>query len=268
MALAPAKPLQVIDMAKKILTDAEMAEARRLYETEGWGYGRIAAKFSVSKPTVQGWAKNWQRDYGVAPRPAGKKASEGKGADVGNPKVTENTGEGEGQAGYAYPTQMQNQPAHVVADAFVAPAAAPAAPTAYADEMRVPDGLDEIDREEWVKAAIVARQKAINARHLRELQAARSKLYESLKKAGTKEGAGNALASQRNIAALIALQAAEMDAEIQRVRLEVAEFIGKPVKPTPARIVVHLHEGVQMDAHEVYGRNATGVIDVAAKEAQ
>lgn len=108
-------------MAKKILSPDEMNEARRLYERDGWGYGRIATKFSVSKPTVQGWAKNWQRDYGVAPLPAGKKAEEGKDADVGNPKVTGNTVPGETQVGYSYPADAAASPARVVSDVFVPP---------------------------------------------------------------------------------------------------------------------------------------------------
>ncbi|WP_176058123.1 helix-turn-helix domain-containing protein [Paraburkholderia sp. BCC1876] len=249
-------------MAKKILTPDEMAEARRLYEKEGWGYGRIATKFSVSKPTVQGWAKNWQRDYGVAPLPAGKKADAGAGAAASQAKVTENAVPSETQGAATYPGMVASEPARVVADVYVAPAA-PA--NDYADEIRIPDGLDEVDREEFVKAAIVGRQRAINGRHLKELNAARSKLYESLKKAGTKEGAGTALASQRNVAALIALQAAEMEAELQRVRLEVAEFVGKPLKPSPCRIVVHMQEGAQIGGAEVYGPNAFEVIDQQGK---
>jgi hypothetical protein len=166
----------------------------------------------------------------------------------------------------------------VVAEVLVPPTAAqvvgtdptPPQPNDYADEVRVPDGLDEIEREEFVKAAIVARQRAINARHLKEMNAARSKLYESLKKAGTKEGPGAALAAQRNVAALLALQQGEMDAELQRVNLEVAEFVGKPLKPPPCRIIVHVREGGSLvggrDVTEVYGPNATVITDVVAKE--
>lgn len=263
-------------MAKKILTPDEMTEARRLYEREGWGYGRIATKFSVSKPTVQGWAKNWQRDYGVAPLPAGKKGEEGVRPDVGNPKVTGNAGVGATRAGYAYPTDAAASPAREVAGVFVPPSAAPGKggespplqSTGYADEMQVPADLDEVDREEFVKAAIVARQRAINARHLKELNAARGKLYESLKKAGTKEGPGAALASQRNIAALLALQQGEMDAELQRVKLEVHEFVGKPLKPMPCRIIVHVREGGDLlKAAAPYGANAIAVTDVEHREA-
>jgi hypothetical protein len=260
-------------MAKRILSPDEMTEARRLYEREGWGYGRIAAKFSVSKPTVQGWAKNWQRDFGVAPLPAGKNAEEGKVPDVGNPKVTGNAVPSETQAGYAYAGESSTRPAHVVAEAFVPLTAEKGVKTTplndYADEMQVPAGLDEWEREEFVKAAIVGRQRSINARHLKEMQAARSKLYESLKKAGTKEGPAAALAAQRNVAALLALQQGEMDAELQRVKLEVAEFVGKPLKPTPCRIIVHLHPDAQLvGGSEVYGRNSTVITDVVAKDVQ
>jgi len=267
-------------MAKKILTPDEMMEARRLYEREGWGYGRIAAQFSVSKPTVQGWAKNWQRDYGVAPLPAGKKAEEGKVPDVGNPKVTGNAVAGETQGGYTYPSDRPASPSRVVSDVYVAPAAGrgvdsvptPSPSSGYADEMQVPADLDEVEREEWIKRAIVARQRSINARHLKEITAARSKLYESLKKGGSKEGPGAALAAQRNVAALLALQQGEMDAELQRVKLEVAEFVGKPLKPTPCRIIVHVREGGNLvggrDVTEVYGPNAIEVTDVVAKDVQ
>jgi hypothetical protein len=264
-------------MAKKILSLDERTEARRLYEREGWGYGRIAAKFSVSKPTVQGWAKNWQRDYGVAPLPAGKRAEEGVRPDVGNPKVTGNAGAGATQAGYAYRDGSTGAAARVVSDVFVPPTGSPGVgtvptpsqSTAYSDEMQVPDGLDEWEREEFVKTAIVARQRAINGRHLREMQAARSKLYESLKKAGTKEGPGAALASQRNVTALLALQGGEMEAELARVKLEVHEFVGKPLKPQPCRIVVHILPGEQLvGGAKAYGQQATVVTDVIAKEIQ
>lgn len=265
-------------MAKKILTPVEMTEARRLYERDGWGYGRIATKFSVSKPTVQGWAKNWQRDYGVAPLPARQKAEAGKGLDLGNPKVTGNAGAGATRAGYAYPTDAAASPAREVAGVFLPPSAAqgkggespPLQSTGYADEMQVPADLDEVEREEWIKRAIVARQRSINARHLKEMQAARAQVYAAIKKAGAEGGQAAALAVLRIVQAVRAMQEADMEAELQRVRLEVAEFVGKPSDPPLCRIIVHVREGGSLvggrDVTEVYGPNAIEVTDVIAKE--
>jgi hypothetical protein len=257
-------------MSAQKITDEQWAAARKRYETEpGLGLGKIAQVLDCSKSLVARKAREgkWQKDIGV-PNQVHPTAREREA------KVTESAVPRATQAVHVNGAEPPVSPARVVSEVFVPPGAGrgvgsestPSQSTTYSDEMRVPDGLDEWEREEFVKAAIVARQRAINARHLKEMQAARSKLYESLKKAGTKEGAGNALASQRNITALIALQAAEMDAELQRVRLEVQEFIGKLVKPTPCRIVVHLHPGMQMTGSEVYGRNSTVITDVVAKE--
>lgn len=254
-------------MSQQKVIDEQWAHARKRYESEpGLGLGKIAQLLDCSKSLVARKAKEgkWQKDIGV-PNQAHPTAREREA------KVTENAVPSETQAVHVNGAEASTQPARVVSDVFVPPSAAqaPQQPqsTDYADEIRVPADLDEVDREEFVKAAIVARQRAINARHLKELNAARSKLYESIRKAGTKEGAGNALASQRNIAALIALQAAEMDAELQRVKLEVAEFVGKPMKPPPCRIVVHMLPGEQiLPAAAVYGRNAIEVTDVIATE--
>jgi transposase-like protein len=256
-------------MAKKILSPDEMAEARRLYEKEGWGYGRIASKYSVSKPTVQGWAKNWQRDYGVAPLLAGKNADAGAGATAAQPKVTGNAVPSETQAGYTYPGDGMTSPGRDVAGVFVSPAGRRVESTPrndYADEMQVPADLDDWGREAFVAAAIVARQRQINAKHIRELTAARAKLYGAIKGTATKEGPAQALASQRNIAALLALQQGEMDAELQRVKLEVAEFVGRPLKPQPCRIVVHLRAGEQLvGGAAAFGPNAFEVVDQQGK---
>lgn len=89
-------------------------------------------------------------------------------------KVTESAVHSGTHAVHVNASEASTQPARVVPEVFVPPTAAPPQPSDYADEIRIPDGLDEVNREEWVKAAIVARQKAINVRHLKELQAARS----------------------------------------------------------------------------------------------
>jgi hypothetical protein len=245
-------------MSQQKITDEQWSDARKRYETEpGLGLGKIAQLLDCSKSLVARKAREgkWQKDIGVPTQvhPTGK---------AKDSKVTESAVPSETQAVHVNPGEASTQPGRVVADVYVAPTGSqgmttdvtpgvgtvptPPQSTAYADEIRIPDGLDELDREAFVAAAIVARQRQINAKHIRELTAARSKLYESLRKAGTKEGPAQALASQRNVAALLALQQGEMDAELQRVRLEVAEFVGKPLKPTPCRIVAHLHPGEQL----------------------
>ncbi|MFM0060975.1 hypothetical protein PQR64_35715 [Paraburkholderia phytofirmans] len=268
-------------MSQQKITDEQWAEARKRYETEpGLGLGKVAQVLDCSKSLVARKAREgkWQKDIGV-PAQVHPTAREREA------KVTESAVPGATQVVHVNAADAYTPSARVAAEVFVPRTAmpgvspnltppakgglsdrTPSQPNDYADEMQVPDGLDDWEREEFVKAAIVARQRAINARHLKEMNAARSKLYESLKKAGTKDGPGAALASQRNVAALLALQAGEMDAELQRVRLEVAEFIGKPVKPTPCRIVVHLHPGMQMTGSEIYGKKVTVVTDVVAKE--
>jgi len=255
-------------MSQQKITDEQWEAARKRYESEpGLGLGKIAQLLDCSKSLVARKAKEgkWQKDIGV-PMQVHPTAREREA------KVTESAVPGPTQAVHVNPGGASTQPGRVAADVYVAPAAQS---NDYADEIRIPDGLDELDREAFVAAAIVARQRQINAKHIRELTAARSKLYESLRKAGTKEGLGAATASQRNVAALLALQKGEMAAELQRVRLEVAEFVGKPLKPTPCRIVVHLHPGEQlvpgkplMTASEVYGRTATEVTDVISKDVQ
>lgn len=266
-------------MSQQKITDEQWEAARKRYESEpGLGLGKIAQLLDCSKSLVARKAREgkWQKDIGVPNQvhPTGK---------AKDSKVTESAVPGPTQTVHVNPGGASTQPGRVVADVYVAPGAAKGVQTDwtphqqndYADEIRIPDGLDELDREAFVAAAIVARQRRINAKHIRELTAARAKLYGAIKSTATKDGPAQALASQRNIAALIALQAAEMDAELQHVKLDVAEFVGKPLKPPPCRIVAHLHPGEQlvpgkplMTASEVYGRTATEVTDVISKDVQ
>ena len=264
-------------MSAQKITDEQWAEARKRYETEpGLGLGKVAQLLDCSKTLVARKSREgrWQKGIGIP-------AQVWNGASAREAKVTENAVHSPTRnPGVHAAEPSTHAPSRVVGEVFVAPAATsgvtplkqgmttdvtPAPAHAYADEINIPDGLDPFEREEYVKQAIVNRQKAINARHLREMQAARSKLYESLKKAGTKDGPGVALASQRNVAALLALQGGEMDAELQRVKLEVHEFVGKPLKPTPCRIVVHMLPGHQIvGGAEVYGPHAVvqEIVDV------
>jgi flagellar biosynthesis/type III secretory pathway protein FliH len=267
-------------VAEQKITDEQWAKARKRYETEpGLGFGKVAQVLDCSKNLVARKAREgkWQKDFGV-PNQVHPTAREREA------KVTESAVPSPTQAVHVNGAEASTRPAHVVAEVFVPPTGSqgmktdvtpgvgsvhtPSQSNGYADEMQMPADLDEVEREEYIKRAIVSRQRSINARHLKELNAARSKLYESLKAAGSKEGPGAALASQRNITALLALQAGELDTELQRVRLEVAEFVGKPMKPTPCRIVVHLLPGMRMTGSEVYGRNATEVTDVVAQVAR
>ncbi|MFM0752615.1 hypothetical protein [Paraburkholderia strydomiana] len=272
-------------MSEKKISEQEWAAARKRYETEpGLGYGALAQALDCSKSLVARKAREgkWQKDQGVPAQVWG-------GAEGTQSKVTESAVRSPTQAPGVHAAEPSISNPREVADVFV-PAGAtsdvtlriermttdvtpgvgtvptPQPSSGYGDEMRVPDRLDELEREDFIKAAIVARQKAINARHLKEITAARSKLYESLKKAGTKEGPGAALAAQRNVAAMLALQGGEMEAELQRVKLEVHGFMGKPLKPAPCRIVVHLEAGHQIvgGVTAVYGASATEITDVEA----
>lgn len=271
-------------MAEQKITDEMWADARRRYETEpGVGYGKIAQLLDCSKSLIARKAREgrWQKGIGVAVQVP-------NGVSPSVAKVTESAVHSPTQAPSVHAAEPSTSPSRAVAGAF-APAGVttdvtacnqgvttdvspgvgtfhiPSPSSAYADGIQIPDELDSFEREEYVKQAIVARQRAINARHLKEMAAARSKLYESLKKAGTKEGPSAALAAQRNVAAMLALQEGEMDAELQRVKLEVHEFVGKPLKPTPCRIVVHTVPGHQIlgrDVKAVYGEHAQEITDV------
>lgn len=253
-------------MAKAKLTTEQWHEARRAWETDpNASYATIAAKFLISKALVgqRAAAEKWQKGIGVAPHPKDTTAQ------VHSEKLQDSPSTSHASAAVDAP-MPSNSTARVVADVFVPPLGVKPINTPgtndYADEIRIPDGLDEVDREAFVAAAIVARQRQINAKHIRELTAARAKLYGAIKGTATKEGPAQALASQRNIAALLALQQGEMDAELQRVRLEVAEFVGKPLKPTPCRIVVHMLPGEQLvGGAAAFGPNAFEVVDQQGK---
>ena len=266
-------------MSQRKVTNQEWESARKRYETEpGLGLGKIAQALDCSKSLVARKAREgkWQKDVGV-PDQVHPTVHERQ------TKVTENAMPSPARSPDVYAPDAAVSPSRVVSGVFTPQTAAQgmttdvnhgvgtvqtaSQSTAYADEMQAPDGLDEWEREEFVKAAIVARQRSINARHLKELNAARSKLYESLRKAGTKEGTGAAISAQRNVTAMLALHRGDMEAELRRVRLEVHEFVGKPVKPTPCRIIVHLREGVSLlKAAAPYGPNAIAVTDVEHRE--
>lgn len=236
------------------VSDEDWRAVRLRWENGEVSVKQIADSIEVSKSLVmkRKAAERWQLRIGVPPVPVG-------GAAQANSKVTEIAGVSGRQAppvpGHHSDTHASHaESGSVVSGVFVASGVTtnvtPAEPV-YADELQVPENLDEWEREAWIKAAIVRRQKVINARHLKELQAVRSQLYAAIKQITVKGGAGIALAAERSINGLLKVQAGEMEAELQRVKLEVSEFVGKPLKPTPARIHVHMQPGVRIGAPDV-----------------
>ncbi|CAD6514095.1 hypothetical protein LMG28727_00837 [Paraburkholderia kirstenboschensis] len=231
-------------MTAQKITDEAWAGARERYETEpGLGLGKIAQLLDCSKNLVARKAKErgWQKGIGVPVQVHGNAAPS-------DSKVTGNPVHPATRAPYVYAPEPSTAPSRVAADVFVPPAAAQTPAPSYADDPTIPEGLDAAEREDFVKAAILARQKAINARHVHETKAARSQVYAAMKKVGTEGGAGAALAVMRIVQALRNVQDAEMEAELERVRLSLSEFAGKPKGPMPARVTVLL---VKEDVRQV-----------------
>ncbi|MGF6772907.1 hypothetical protein P3T18_005401 [Paraburkholderia sp. GAS199] len=248
-------------MAKAKLTPEQWTEARREWESSPLtSYATVAAKFLISKALVgqRAAAENWQKAIGVDLHPSTNTA----GGRVENLQER-------GRSGYVgRRLDSSIQALKGGTDVFAQPAAAEEgasdktpSPSAYADEIYIPEGLDADEREEFVKAEIVGRQKAINARHLKELQATRGKVYAAIKRLEERDGAGGALAAQRIVAALLKLQEGEMITELERVRLSLGEFAGKPAGPRPCRIVVHMQPGKSIGSgvKAIYGSNAVVV---------
>lgn len=221
-------------MAKAKLTPEQWAEARREWESNASAsYATVAAKFMISRALVgqKSLAEHWQRDIGV-PDP---KSAEAVAARAENLQDRPSTGHMDGRLDNA-------APARVVAGAFVTPTAAAAPAPSYTDDPTIPDGLDADEREAFIKAAILSRQRAINARHLNETKAVRSQVYGAIKKVDKEGGAGAALAALRIVQALRNMQDSELETELERVRLTLGEFHGKPKGPAPARITVVLEK--------------------------
>jgi hypothetical protein len=231
-----------VAMSAQKITDEQWTEARKRYETEpGLGLGKIAQVLDCSKSLVARKAREgkWQKDIGVPHQvhPTGK---------AKDSIFTENARGRDVQAVHVYPGEASTQTARVVADVFVPPTAergveSTPLPT-YADDPTIPEGLDAEEREAFVKAAILARQQAINARHLHETKAVRSLVYAAIKKVDKDGGAAAALAALRIVQALRHMQDSELETELERVRLALGEFHGKPKGPTPCRITVVLEK--------------------------
>jgi hypothetical protein len=227
------------------VTDDAWREARRKWECGEASVQKIADSLGVSKALVmkKKAAEGWQLAIGVAPVPVG-------GAAQANAKVTESAGASQTRTGSVTGHPGAESPRALPPDAVVSevvvarPAAAPA--PSHMDEIRVPDHLDDDEREEFVKRAIVGRQKAIHARQAKELSAVRSQLYAAIKGATSKGGSTVAMAVKNSIMALASLHEQEEAAELKRVRLEFDEFAGKSVRQTPCRIVVHMREGAKI----------------------
>jgi len=246
-------------VAKQKATPEMWSRARREWETSASvSYADIASKYLISKALVGQEAKRagWVKGIGVVANASKEDASK-RIDNLQNPQ----------QPATRAPVLDDSRPSSVASDSEasrrvdVASAEAMAnraAPTH--DDIKIPDGLDAWGREDFVKAAIVQRQKTINALQSKELAAVKQKLYNSIKQASTAQGPALALAVERNVRSLVAMHDAEMEPEISRVRLDLAEFAGQPVRPVPARIVVHMVPGRQLASSD--GR----VVDVDSRE--
>lgn len=79
----------------------------------------------------------------------------------------------------------------------------------------------------------------------------RAQVYAAIKKVDKEGGAGAALAAVRIVQALRQMQDSELETELERVRLALGEFAGKPKGPTPARITVVLEKAGARQVVEV-----------------
>ncbi|CAE6713888.1 hypothetical protein R69888_01279 [Paraburkholderia haematera] len=239
-------------MAKAKVTPEEWAGARKEWEGSATvSYADIARKLLISKALVGQEAKRagWQKRIGVA-------ESSNKPGPEANSKLTENARQGPKRAPVlddsrpssvaspASPAASESEAARQV-DAAAADAMANRSAPTY-DEIKIPDGLDLFEREDFVRAAIVVRQRQINATQSKELSAVKQKLYNAIKNASTDAGPALALAVERNVRSMVAMHDAEMEKEIAKVRLDLSEFAGAPVRPMPARIIVHMIPGFRI----------------------
>ncbi|MFL9987646.1 helix-turn-helix domain-containing protein [Paraburkholderia sediminicola] len=248
-------------MAKKILSPDEMNEARRLYEREGWGYGRIATKFSVSKPTVQGWAKNWQREYGVAPLPAGKKVEEGKGAAGEGAKFTGNSVASPSQRGYSYPGATENR----------TPAAAPAGdaeptptPDSWAFKIAEPPAdLTPTLRRDWVRRECEILAQKMGSRHELELRTLQNAFATEMTKGDAKER-GPALRLKALTEATEKRHAMQRAGLIDFTKQRMGEFAGMP--STGIVFVVHLVPGMSFDRDPPEPVAGTKLVEVGSHD--
>lgn len=210
-----------------------MTEARRLFEREGHGYGRIAEHFKVSKPAVQGWARRggWQRGIGVAPKQ--NAATEAKAGEAEGAKFT---------------GMPKNEPRE---EGIHTPATASRAESADAPdaidlgEIGLPANFAEMSFEERLVAAEAAALKRIDemiARQERASNAALSLLYSAMK--ASRDGDKNANARIRG--AEVTHKALKLAHEEQRTQerqrvlraYRVIEGVTPPKAVQPSFVVV------------------------------
>lgn len=247
------------------ITDEQWKAARKRYETDPKaGYGVIATEvldcsrnLVARKAQSEGWAKRISASPHLNQHAPGAQG-----------KFTENAVQRPTQSAHVYTDSPSTGRSSVALDAEAVrrvdsvtteATANRSAPTD--DDIKIPDGLDAWEREAFVRAVIVARQKVINATQTKELAAVKAKLYNAIKSAATGEGPALALAVERNVRSLVAMHDAELQKEIAKVKLDVAEFAGN-MTPMRARIFVHLVPGVSFGGSSVPAVPGTRVVEV------
>ncbi|MFL9994310.1 hypothetical protein PQR34_29005 [Paraburkholderia sediminicola] len=264
-------------MAKQKLTPQQWQAARREWESSPTeSYGSIAGKYMISKALVgqRAAAEKWQKDAsatsyrndrGAAPgihnlqsSPSTRQAEgrlDAQGSQNSNPQLPPPASDAEGRV-------------DAVAADYIANRTTP-----EFEDVQYPVAMvDPFERREYADAAIVRRQKQINALQRKELQAIKAKLYASIRSSMDKNGAGTALAVNRNIDSLKVLHAEERGRELERVALTLEEYAGMPTRPHQCVIKIVQHEGVSF--HEAdnspeavkYRNEARRVLNAAKDE--
>ncbi|MCX4137893.1 hypothetical protein M0D68_06840 [Paraburkholderia sp. SEWSISQ10-3 4] len=242
-------------MAKQKLTPQQWQAARREWESSPTeSYGSVAVKYMISKALVgqRAAAEKWQKDVGATPY--GKNSGAAPGIhnlqDAPSTRQTsaslDATGsQNSGQVGDVYRAPASDAEGRVdaVAAEYIANRTTP-----EFEDVQYPVGMvDAFERREFADAAIVRRQKQINALQRKELQAVKSKLYAAIRASDGKNGPSLALAVNRNIDSLKALHAEERGRELERVALTLEEYAGMPTRPNACLIKVVQHEGASFD---------------------
>jgi hypothetical protein len=227
------------------VTEEMWADARRRYEIgEKIGYGQIAQILDCSKNLVvrRAKAEGWQKRLHATP-------FANRHAAVVSPKVTDRAVHEEVRGVHVYEPPLPNDVPQRAAVPSTTPVAAEVsaarAPVSAPGEIVVPNHLNDEEREAYVREVIRQRQAELDVVHRKEISALKRQVYGAVQKAGTKEAPGAALAAQRAVSAMLAVQAGEIEVESRRVQLEWGRLVGQPVmRPAPAKIIVHQRKGV------------------------
>ena len=267
-------------MAKQKLTIEQWQAARREWESSPTeSYGSIAGKYMISKALVgqRAAAEKWQKDARATSYGEDKGVESGIHNLQNSPSTLSASGrldapgsKNSGQVGDVYRTPASDAEGRVdaVAADYISSRATP-----EFEDIQYPVGMvDAFERREFADAAIIRRQKQINALQRKELQAVKAKLYASIRSSADKNGAGMSLAVNRNIDSLKSLHAEERGRELERVALTLDEYAGMPMRPNQCVIRVVQHEGVSFDeAHNSpeavkYRNEARRVLNAAKDE--